>query len=289
MDKNFDRALRLVLAHEGGYVNHPKDPGGATNKGVTKAVYDRYRRSKGLEARSVKMITAAEVRDIYRRQYWDAIRGDEMPSGVDYALFDFAVNSGPGRAVQFLQRCIGAGVDGNIGMETIAKTNGMNSKNLIADLCSRRLSWMKTLKTWKTFGKGWNRRVMGGLDGFQKTDFGVIDYAINMANESVGAAVVKTKDMPEPKAIGSIEGEVASGKANASDQAISKTPVGIGGMIAGAGAVAPVVMSASEKVAGHMDKDGWMGGAAIIGFIVLILIGITLSMMAYKARINERA
>ncbi len=289
MDKNFDRALRLVLAHEGGYVNHPKDPGGATNKGVTQAVYDRYRRSKSLEARSVRQITAAEVRDIYRKQYWDAVRGDEMPAGVDYAVFDFAVNSGPGRAIQFLQRCIGAGVDGNIGLETMNKAQAANPQSLIADLCNRRLAWMKTLKTWKTFGKGWNRRVMGNQDGFQKSDFGVIDYATNMANEATGLAVIKTKDLPEPKAVGSLEGEVAAGKANASDQAITKTPVGVGGMIAAAGAVATVAMTASEKVAGYMDKDGWIGGAAIIGFLVLIILGIALSLIAYKARINERA
>src|SRR6187401_363537 len=117
--KNFNKALQLVLAHEGGYVNHPKDPGGPTNKGITQRVYDMYRKDKGLNTRSVKNIDKAEISDIYKTRYWDMIKGDRLPDGIDYVVFDGAVNSGPGQSVKWLQRALGdnyAGkVDGQLG------------------------------------------------------------------------------------------------------------------------------------------------------------------------------
>ncbi|WP_246677573.1 glycosyl hydrolase 108 family protein [Mesorhizobium sp. B2-3-12] len=95
-----------MLAHEGGYSNHPADPGGATMKGVTQRVYDGYRKSKGLSTRSVKGIQTAELNEIYDRQYWDAVKGDLLPAGVDYVVFDGAVNSGPGRSIMWLQQAL---------------------------------------------------------------------------------------------------------------------------------------------------------------------------------------
>ena len=103
MKANFDKSLALVLVHEGGYVNHPKDPGGATNRGVTQAVYDAYRKTRGKAGQSVKFITDEEVNAIYKFQYWDRVQGDLLPAGLDYAVFDFAVNSGVGRASKYLQ------------------------------------------------------------------------------------------------------------------------------------------------------------------------------------------
>ena len=99
-------SLARVLAHEGGYSNHPKDPGGATMKGVTQRVYDGYRKGKGLAVRSVKGITTDELNEIYDRQYWDAVKGDLLPAGVDYVLFDGAVNSWPGRSIMWLQQAL---------------------------------------------------------------------------------------------------------------------------------------------------------------------------------------
>lgn len=94
MRANFDASLAAVLQHEGGWSNDPHDPGGATNRGVTQGTYDLWRVDHQLPKRSVKHITPAEVMAVYKKRYWDAVRGDEMPSGVDYCLFDFAVNSG---------------------------------------------------------------------------------------------------------------------------------------------------------------------------------------------------
>src|SRR5690349_19262882 len=97
---NFRTSLGLVLAHEGGYVNHPKDPGGATNFGVTQKVYDAFRKYHGLKTQSVKLIATSEVSDIYNRNYWKLCRADSLPCGLDYAVFDFDVNSGVSRAVR---------------------------------------------------------------------------------------------------------------------------------------------------------------------------------------------
>lgn len=152
---NFDLALKYVLKHEGGYVNHPKDPGGATNKGITQRTFDAYT-GGGVDVRD---ITDKQVADIYKRQYWDAVKGDDLPSGVDYAVFDFAVNSGPARAAKFLQREVGVSDDGFVGMETLGAVNGKSAVSIIDGVCSKRLSWLRGLSTWSTFGKGWQRRV----------------------------------------------------------------------------------------------------------------------------------
>lgn len=157
MKANFDKSLALVLVHEGGYVNHPKDPGGATNRGVTQAVYDAYRKTRGKAGQSVKFISDDEVNAIYKFQYWDRVQGDLLPAGLDYAVFDFAVNSGVGRASKYLQAVLGVAQDGQIGARTLAAIT--NPSNAINALCDRRMSFLRNLRTFLTFGKGWTRRV----------------------------------------------------------------------------------------------------------------------------------
>ncbi|TPN44857.1 glycoside hydrolase family 108 protein [Mesorhizobium sp. B1-1-7] len=157
-------ALARVLAHEGGYVNHPRDPGGPTNKGVTQRVYDAYRRGKGLGAQSVQQISTREVADIYDRQYWDAVKGDDLPTGIDYVLFDGAVNSGPKQSVIWLQRALGAAykgrVDGTMGLTTVEAVNAVNDLDALVDrICDQRLAFMRHLSTWPVFGRGWSARV----------------------------------------------------------------------------------------------------------------------------------
>lgn len=161
MKSNFDRALKAVLVHEGGYVNHPADPGGATNKGVTQATYNAYRRAKRRSTQSVRSISGAEVADIYKSRYWDAVKGDDLPSGLDYCVFDFGVNSGPSRAIKFMQRQIGTDADGVIGPKTMKAVARADTVAAISGICDRRLSWLKTLRHWGTFGRGWSRRVVG--------------------------------------------------------------------------------------------------------------------------------
>lgn len=155
----FDICLPRILKHEGGYVNHPKDPGGATNKGIIQRTYDSWRDRQGQRRQSVRNISDAEVAAIYKRDYWDEVSGDDLPAGVDYAVFDFAVNSGIHRASQFLQRQVGVADDGKIGPATLAAVAKADAGKLAADLCDARLFWLQRLPHWSTFGKGWGARV----------------------------------------------------------------------------------------------------------------------------------
>lgn len=155
----FAAALKAVLAHEGGYVNDPHDPGGETNKGVTKRVYDSYRKARGEALRSVRHITDEEIGWIYRLQYWNAIRADDLPVGLDYALFDYAVNSGPAKAAKDLQRALGVRVDGQIGAVTLAAAQAMGAAKAIDQLCNTRLTFLESLSGWRRYGRGWSKRV----------------------------------------------------------------------------------------------------------------------------------
>lgn len=153
-----NRAIREILKHEGGYVDHPRDPGGATNKGITIATFRRYINPNGTK-QDLRKLTTAQAVVVYKRQYWDAVMGDDLPSGVDYAVADFAVNSGPSRAAKYLQRVVGAKQDGRIGPETLSRVMVMDRAKVINQLCDDRLAFMKRLKIWPTFKNGWSRRV----------------------------------------------------------------------------------------------------------------------------------
>ena len=157
---NFTEALEHVLKHEGGFVNHPKDPGGMTNLGVTKAVWDEWigRESNEDEMRNLK---PEDVAPLYKKMYWDRVKGDDLPSGVNYCVFDASVNSGTGRAAKWLQEAVGAVPDGAIGPNTLAKVKAHDADSLVNAYCDVRLNFLKSLKTFDTFGKGWTRRVEG--------------------------------------------------------------------------------------------------------------------------------
>lgn len=158
MDRNFARALKLVLAHEGGWADNPADPGGATMKGVTLTTFRRYVKAKATKA-DLRQITDAQIATVYRRHYWDAISGAELPDGVDYAVFDFAVNSGPARAAKFLQAVLGVVQDGRVGPDTLAAARARLGAGIINQLCDDRMAFLRKLRTWGTFGKGWTSRV----------------------------------------------------------------------------------------------------------------------------------
>ena len=156
---NFSACLRFTLQYEGGWSNHKQDPGGATMKGVTQRVYDAYRRRMGRQVQSVFHIPDAELNDIYRLQYWNVVRGDDLPAGVDLAVFDHAVNSGPVAAVKALQRVLKVTCDGNLGLATLAAAKQADPKKLVAGLTAAREGFLRTLKIFKVFGRGWMRRV----------------------------------------------------------------------------------------------------------------------------------
>jgi lysozyme family protein len=158
MKDNFESALEAVLHHEGGFVNHPADPGGMTNLGVTKKVWEEWVGHE-VDEKTMRGLTPEIVGPMYKAKYWDKVKGDELPSGVDYAVFDAAVNSGPGRAAKWLQGCVGVEQDGGIGPKTLAAVSAMNPVELVDDYAKRRLSFLMDLPHWDTFGKGWGRRV----------------------------------------------------------------------------------------------------------------------------------
>jgi lysozyme family protein len=158
MNQNFDKALVAVLVHEGGYVNNPKDPGGMTNLGCTKAVWEEHC-GHPVDEKAMRALTPADVGPLYKRKYWDKVKGDELPSGVDYVVFDAAINSGAGRAAKWLQACVGVEPDGGIGPKTLAAVQAFDAKQLIKDYSKRRLSFLSDLSTWETFGRGWAKRV----------------------------------------------------------------------------------------------------------------------------------
>lgn len=158
MKENFDIALKALLKHEGGYVNHPADPGGMTNLGVTKRVWEEWVGHE-VDEKTMRALTPALVAPLYKKKFWDKVCGDELPTGVDLAVFDLAVNSGPGRAAKMLQKVLGVTQDGAIGPQTLAKAINVDSSKLVADYNAERLAFLMALPTWGTFGKGWGRRV----------------------------------------------------------------------------------------------------------------------------------
>jgi lysozyme family protein len=223
----YKQSLSLVLAHEGGFVNHPKDPGGPTNKGVTQRVYDAYRKLKGLPVRSVKLIEPIETEEIYRKQYWRMVKGDDLPAGLDYAVFDFAVNSGISRAVKYLQTLVGVWADGAIGLQTmsaILEAAKADEETLIIKYCANRMAFLKSLSTFPTFGKGWTRRVIGDQAGVQSTDTGVIDIAVSMARGDDAYLV--------PNSIGTLPGEVPAKAISAEEYYPVATPNEIAAIVA---------------------------------------------------------
>jgi lysozyme family protein len=160
--ENYAPLFERVLEHEGGFSDDRRDPGnwtgGVVGKGVLKGT--KY----GIAANTfpnvdIRNLTKDQAREIYRGLYWNAIRGDQLPSGVDWAVFDFAINSGTVRAVMALQRALGLADDGRLGPVTLAAAYRVDPRKVIAAICDERLAFMRRLKHWKTYGKGWSRRV----------------------------------------------------------------------------------------------------------------------------------
>lgn len=161
MNSNFDACLRKLLVHEGGYVNHPADPGGMTNLGVTARVWEEWV-GHPVDEKQMRALTPELVAPLYRKKYFDACHADDLVLGLDYAVFDVAVNSGVGRAIKLLQSCVGATPDGGYGSITAAlvqKAQQEDPARLIELYCAKRLEFLESLKTFATFGKGWSRRV----------------------------------------------------------------------------------------------------------------------------------
>ena len=162
MTTNFDAALEHILQFEGGYVDHPSDPGGATNMGITIGTLADWR-SAPVTKEDVQHLTLQEAGQIYKARYWDACHCDELPKGVAFILFDAAVNHGPHRATRFLQQAANVADDGIIGPQTLGAVNGADATTLIEEYAARRMHFYGKLSTFSVFGLGWSRRLMSAV------------------------------------------------------------------------------------------------------------------------------
>lgn len=160
MKATFDTIEPYLIGHEGGFANRSKkaDPGGPTKYGITIATLAAWRGGR-VTIDDVRNLTRDEARRIYKAQYWDAVRGDRLPAGLDYAVFDFGVNSGPGKAIRVLQDLLRVKADGVIGLITLDALTAKDIPALIESYSARRLAYMKTLKNWRFNKTGWPRRV----------------------------------------------------------------------------------------------------------------------------------
>jgi len=157
MQNNFEKCLEMLLHHEGGYVNDSRDSGGMTNLGVTKRVYDKWIDRESTE-QEMRDLTPEDVAPIYKKNYWDRVKGDLLPSGLDWACFDWAVNSGSGRPAKAVQRAVGATVDGAIGKKTVALVMEKDPEFIIDYVYIVRKAFYEGLDDYKHFGRGWSRR-----------------------------------------------------------------------------------------------------------------------------------
>ncbi len=165
MRATFEAILPKLFADEGEYSNDAGDPGGPTKWGIIYADLVAWRgapanTSKAARSAAVKTVDKDEAAAIYRAKYWQALHCDDLPAGVDYAVFDYGVNSGISRAAKVLQRIVGARVDGIVGGMTLAAVARMDPERIIDELCAERLGFLQRLRTWSIFGRGWKRRVL---------------------------------------------------------------------------------------------------------------------------------
>ena len=158
MLSNFKSALALVLKAEGGFVNHPSDPGGMTNLGVTRNVWREWTK-RDVDEAEMRSLTPEMVEPMYKAKYWDACKCDSLPLGIDYAVFDFAVNAGVSRAAKTLQKALGVTADGAIGPKTIAAATEYPAGELLEAFSLGKEAFYQSLPTFGVFGKGWLNRV----------------------------------------------------------------------------------------------------------------------------------
>lgn len=146
----FDTMIERILSHEGGYVNHPSDPGGETNWGISKRSYPNE---------DIKNLTRDGAKTIYKKDFWDVIEGDKLPDGIAFQFLDSAVNSGISQSIRFLQRAIGVADDGHFGSVSKKTMSEFSESDVIMGFLSERLEFMTKLSIWDKFGRGWARRI----------------------------------------------------------------------------------------------------------------------------------
>lgn len=260
---SYPACLNFTFKYEGGYVNHPNDPGGPTNFGITQRVLAGWR-GHPVTAADVKNMLRSEAGDIYRANYWRAVRGDDLPAGVDLVVWDYGVNSGPARAIKALQAALGVEADGFIGPATLDAAAKADADTLARAVCAQRQRFVRGLSTYKTFGKGWERRISSCKA-----------LALSLVHRPASAISALVPD-PEPvdatpaKARGADESLMGSGTINA----------GGGAAVAGSALVAKEVVEVAtgaveaSKSAGEivLSLGPWLLLAlVVVGFGVYIV------------------
>lgn len=292
MKGNFDVFLAPLLKIEGGVADRPlkDDPGGLTNKGVTWKVYDAYRASKGLPKRSVRQITNAEVREIYQGQYWWPIRGDDLPPGLDWAVFDFAVNSGPGRAIKELQRILGVNADGAVGLVTLAAVAKSDIPSLIEVYCNARLRFMRGLKNWGANKNGWTRRVeevrAAALELARKPTPAPKPKAKTTAGK--GAPAPAKPLSATPLTFAPQLPPTASAKAPEAKQAALKTPAGSGFSLSSLGFGGEQVRKWLATQSETFSLDSPVGRLILAVLILISVAGLLLLGFWYVRQIKDK-
>lgn len=157
--RQFHACMEIVLRHEGGYVDHPDDPGGATNMGITHRTLAAWRGVERCTRDEVRALTVEEAKEIYRANYWNALNCDQLPAGVDLVTFDFGVNAGVGRSARMLQRILSVAADGQIGPITVGAAQRSDAAWIVERFSEDRLGYYRALRHWATFGRGWSRRT----------------------------------------------------------------------------------------------------------------------------------
>lgn len=232
MLSSYDASLDRLLKDEGGYTDHPSDPGGPTNFGITLADARRYWKGNAT-AGDVRGLPQSVARRIYRERYWNALRCDELPAGVDYAVFDYGVNSGIGRAGKVLRRVLGMPDSTSIvSDDVIAAATKRNAGDLVVAICAERVGFLKTLKTFPVFGRGWTARVNGvRAAALAMAKSQPLAPAANSPVEaSPGKAVVPVKIPAGPASAGAV---IAAGAASA----VATSRLEIAAMVAAAAAM----------------------------------------------------
>lgn len=265
---NFADALKHVLVHEGGKVDHSKDPGGRTNMGITQRVYNGWRTKNNLPIRDVYDISKTEVEAIYRFQYWEPIMGDQMPAGVSYVVFDGAVNSGVGQSAKWLQRSLPGytgPIDGDIGSGTIGAVTADNDNDALIDrICDRRMAFLKALKTWGTFGRGWTRRV----EGVRK----------------VGQALATGRTPPKTAYIENANTKaVVEDAQRAPGKGVADAATG-GGLLSGG--LSQGVNQLQEQLTPYSSAGDWIGNL-VVGLIIVGAV-LTIGGLVYRWYANKR-
>ena len=276
MNGNFPRALARVLVYEGGVSDNPKDPGGLTNKGVTQRTYNNWRSRKGLVSGSVRDMTDTEMQAIYREDYWDRVQGDQLPPGVDFCIFDAAVNSGVGSAATWAQGVVGLPPDGDLGPKTLTAIQAQDDVAFIQDYCARRLGTLERNPNWSEFGNGWHARIAN-----------VEKIADQWADGGEG---------PDPVQVSTIGGHTKAGindvkSTRASQIAAHATTIG--------GAVGTAAAQTGQTLAPASDTFAWMkyilGGLTIFGAIAAAIVmvaknaGVDATNGTLKATVNPNA